>query len=101
MVFRKGCILPRNLSFIFDNTVLEIVNKFTYLGVVFTAGDSFKETQNILAWQSRKALFVLEKNVTTSTVSHMNDVYDKLILHILNYCSEVWRFIQASSSSVL
>ena len=27
MVFRKGGLLPRNLSFIFDNTVLEIVKK--------------------------------------------------------------------------
>lgn len=26
MIFKKGGILPRNLDFIFDNTVLEIVN---------------------------------------------------------------------------
>ena len=51
IVFRKGGILPRNLSFIFSNTVLEIVNKFTYLGVLFTTGGSFTETQNTLAGQ--------------------------------------------------
>ena len=56
-------MLPRNFSFSFDNTVLEIVNKFTYLGIVFTTGGSFEETQNTLAGQARKALFLLEKYV--------------------------------------
>ena len=79
MVFRKGGLLPRNLSFIFDNTVLKIVKKFTYLGVVFTTGGSFTETQNTLAGQARKALFLLEKYVykfTTLTVSHRIDLFD-------------------------
>ena len=57
MVFRIGGILPRNLSFILDNTALEIVKKFTYSAVVFTTGGSFTETQNTLAGQARKALF--------------------------------------------
>ena len=34
MVFRKGGFLPRNLEYLFDNERLEIVNKFTHLGVV-------------------------------------------------------------------
>ena len=99
MVFRNGGILPRNLNFTFDNTVLEIVSKFTYLGVVFTPGGSFAEAQNTLSGQARKALFLLEKYVykfTTITVSHMIDLFDKLIFPILNYCSEVWGFIKAN-----
>ena len=59
MVFRNGGILPRNLSFTFDITVLEIVNKFIYLCVVFTPGGSFAEAQNTLSGQARKALFSL------------------------------------------
>ena len=64
-------MLPRNLSFSFDNTVLEIVNNFTYLGIVFTTWGSFTETQNTLAGQARKALLLLEKYVykfTTLTI---------------------------------
>ena len=98
MVFRKAGLLPRNLEFIFDNTVLEIVGKFTYLGVVFTSGGSFIEAQNTLAGQARKALFIVEKYIykfTTLSTSHMIDLFDKLILPILNYCSEVWGFIPA------
>ena len=101
MDFRKGGILPRNLSFIFDNAVLESVKKFTYLGVVFTTGGSFTEiVQNILAGQARKALFLLEKYVykfTTLTVPHMIELFDKLILPNLKNCSEAWGFIQADA----
>ena len=107
MVFRNGGILPRNLEFLFDNVRLEIVNKFTYLVVVFTPGEPpgvkttpryvnlLTETQNMLAGQARKALFMLEKytyKFTTLTTNHMISLFDKLILPILNYCSEVWGF---------
>ena len=34
IVFRKGGLLPRNLKFYYDNTELEIVSSFTYLGIV-------------------------------------------------------------------
>ena len=83
-----------------SRTRLEIVNKFTYLGVVFTPGGSFAETQNMLAGQARKALFMLEKytyKFTTLTTSHMISLFDKRILPILNYCFEVWGFIPANT----
>ena len=76
------------------------MNKFTYLGIVFTIWGSFTETQNKLARQARKALFLLEKYVykfTKLTVSHITELFDKIILPILNYCSEVWGFIQANT----
>ena len=100
MVFRKGGTLPRNLEFTFENTLLKNESKFTYLGAVFTTGGSFTETQNMLAGQARKALFILEKYVyhfTTLTTSHMMDLFDKLILPIFNYCYEVWGFIPANT----
>ena len=112
MVFRKGGMLPRNLEFLFDNVRLEIVNKFTYLVVVFTSGEPpgvkttpryvnlLTETQNMLAGQARKALFMLEKytyKFTTLTTNHMISLFDKLILPILNYCSEVWVFTPANT----
>ena len=41
MIFRKGGANNRNFSFIYSGVVIEIVKKFTYLGVVFTTGGSF------------------------------------------------------------
>ena len=46
MVFRKGGRLRDNISFYYDGAKLEIVNNFVYLGVTFTTGGSFHETQN-------------------------------------------------------
>ena len=38
MVFRKGVMMSRNLVFYYNGEALEIVNKFKYLGIVFTSG---------------------------------------------------------------
>ena len=45
IVFRKGGILPRNLRFFYNDTELEIVSSFSYLGIVFTSGESFSLAQ--------------------------------------------------------
>ena len=38
----------KNLCFTYKNKTLEIVNKFKYLGIVFTVGGSFRS----IAWSS-------------------------------------------------
>lgn len=100
LVFRKGGALPRNLSFNYDGTPLEIVKHFKYLGVVFTAGGSFSEAQNTLAGQAQKAIFKLNKYLykfTFISPKHKLDLFDKLITPILNYGCEVWGFAQANA----
>ena len=99
MVFRKGGILPRNLAFYYNGQQLEIENKFRYLGVVFTVGGSFSECQNTLAGQAQKAIFQLNKYLykfTFLSPRHKLELFDKLILPILNYGGEVWGFSQAN-----
>ena len=59
MIFRKGVILPRNLKFYYNDEELEIVNKFSYLGIIFSPGGSFSNTQITLAGQAQKAMFKL------------------------------------------
>ena len=54
MIFRKGGMISRNLSFYYDDEPLEIVKKFNYLGIVFTTGGSFAEAQMTLAGQAQK-----------------------------------------------
>lgn len=44
VVFRRGGRLPNNLEFSYNGKVIEIVNKFSYLGIVFTSGGSSFET---------------------------------------------------------
>ena len=74
MVFRKGGTLQRNLKFEYKGENIEIVKKFTYLGVVFTTGGSFMETHETLSGQALKAIFKLKSYVnkfTDFSVSHM------------------------------
>ena len=95
MIFKKGGQLRRNLSFKYGNHELEIVSKYTYLGIVFTTGGSFKTAQSTLSGQAQKAIFILNKYLTKFSnlvPSHVLDLFDKLISPILCYGSEVWGF---------
>jgi len=100
MIFRKGGRLPINISFKYNNCEIEIVNKFNYLGVVFTSGGSFSEAQKTLAGQSLKAIFQMNTclyKFTDVSVQHRLDLFDKLITPIMNYAGEVWGFIKGIS----
>ena len=54
MIFRKGGMIRRDLKFMYDGKDIEIVKKFTYLGVVFTTGGSFHATHEALSGQALK-----------------------------------------------
>ena len=98
MVFRKGGFLPQNLRFMYDGQNLEIVNKFVYLGIVFTTGGAFTETFSTLAGQGGKAIFKMTKylnNFVSVSPRHRLDLFDKLVRPILQYGCEVWGFANA------
>lgn len=100
MVFRKAGMLPRNLSFKYNGQLIEIVKSFKYLGIVFTQGGSFHETQITLAGQAQKAIFKLNSylfNFYDVSIKHRLQLFDKLVLPILNYSCEVWGFHSANN----
>ena len=100
LIFRKGGALPRNLVFMYEHQVIEIVKTFRYSGIVFTTGGSFSEAQNTLAGQAQKAIFKLNKYLYKFTFvapKHKLELFDKLISPILNYSCEVWGFCQANA----
>jgi hypothetical protein len=95
MIFHKGR-LPQNLEFKFGDSIIEIVSKFTYLGLVFTCTGSFTLLQETLAGQARKAIFKLEKYVqpfVNLTPRFMCELFDKLVSPVLSYGCELWGFI--------
>ena len=100
LIFRKGGRLPQNLQFYYGDIVLEITSKFTHLGIVFTTGGSFSETQSTLSGQAQKAIFALNRNINkfvNINPSHVLDLFDKLISPILCYAPEVWGFTKANT----
>ena len=99
MVFRKADILPRDLKFYYNGKELNIVNTFSYLGVVFSTSGSFSDCQKTLSGQAHMAIFKLNRYLytfTNITPKHRLELFDKLISPILNYCSEVRGFCHAS-----
>lgn len=98
IVFRKGGNLDRSAKFSFNGEQIEIIKSFSYLGIIFTQGGSFSETQAHLAEKAQKAIFKLNKylyNFPNVSIKHRLDLFDKLILPILNYACEVWGFHKA------
>ncbi len=59
MVFRKGGRLPLNMNVYYNNSEIDIVSKFSYLGIVFSTGGSFSNAQSTLSGQAQKAIFKL------------------------------------------
>ena len=47
MIFRKGERIRNDFFFTYGDTKIEIVSKYTYLGIVFTSGGSYDVAQNI------------------------------------------------------
>ena len=87
--------MPKELKLYYKGNEIEIVSKFSYLGVVFTAGGPFSNAQTTLASQAQKAIFKLKgylNNISELTSKHTLELFDKLVSPILDYSSEVWGF---------
>ena len=67
IVLRKGGILPRDLKFYYNGKEINIVNTFSYLGVVLSASGSFSDCQKTLSGQAQKAIFKLNGYLYTFT----------------------------------
>ena len=59
--FRKGGKLSVNDRWFYNGSQIEVTKHFTYLGMVFSSGDSFSENQKKVAGQAQKAIFLLQK----------------------------------------
>ena len=80
------------------NDVLETVNEYRYLGIVFTASGSFRRVITTHVNQAKKSLFSLIKTASQlfypkpSLTCHL---FDSLVRPVTEYGSEVWGFTHA------
>lgn len=99
MIFRNAGRLPQNLMFFYQGSPIEIVSKFKYLGVVFSSGGAFNENDKTTSGQALKAIFQMNKYLYKFTYISPKiqfDLFDKLVLPILNYSTEVTGFNKGS-----
>ena len=91
MIFRQWGRIRQTIRFL--SKALEIVTKFTFLGIVFTVGGYVNVTFEKLSGQALKDIFKLQRELIKCpciTVKHKLDLFDKLVLPFLNYGSKVW-----------
>ena len=88
---------PENIDLFYCQYRLILVTKFTYLGVTLSANVSFLQAQKPLSKQALKAIFSLYTLFDSiyMDIAENLDLFDSMILHILNYGSEVWGFHKA------
>ena len=100
VVFKKGGRISAKDKWYYNGKLLQVVKHFTYLGIVFSTSGSFLENQKTLAGHAQKATFSLMKKLSKfSNVTHdiYCDLFDKMIMPILCYGSEVWGFHQGDA----
>ena len=93
VIIRNGGKLYDNEKlYINNNTEIEVVNKFTYLGLCFYYNGKFTEAEKQLAVQGHKAVFSLNKyiNGLLLNIKTLLSLFDSYICSILNYASAIW-----------
>ena len=93
MVFNKSGATIKKYKFKFQNTELESVSQYTYLGFVFIPSGKMHTGIENLVNKAKKAWFGIQKNLVRSkekTISTYTKMIDSLIKPILLYSCEVW-----------
>ena len=91
MLFQPNGNICKNI-FTINNTIIECVTKYPYLGVVVTASGSYSCTIPTLSDKATRALFKLKKTLKHCDVNPqlMLYLYDSTIKPIVLYGSEIW-----------
>ena len=91
MLFQSNGNTCKNI-FTINNTIIECVTKYTYLGVVVSASGSYSSTIDAMCDKATRALFKLKKTLKDCDVNPqlMLYLYDSTIKPIVLYGSEIW-----------
>lgn len=93
VIFSKGRISSK-YKFLLNNTPLEIVKEYKYLGIFLPRSGSFYKTKKHLASQATRAMYSLLSKIRKQSlpIDIQIDLFEKTIKPILLYGSEIWGF---------
>ena len=83
-----------NIDILYNNIKLEVVNKFTYLGVTLSSNGCFYQAQKSLSQQALRAVYSLYGlfDIVSLNITEKLKLFDVMISPILNYGAEIWGF---------
>jgi len=93
MVFRRGGFLGKEERWSFDDTILEVINSYKYLGLVFTTKLSTTTALDKLTVKAKKKVIRLQKrlwNLYTTNPRVFLRMFDMQMQPALLYGSELW-----------
>jgi len=97
LVFREGPRLSRSLSWTYNNSPIEIVNEYKYLGVLLTYNMSFRKHLSLKLESAKNALnsawsgFILDPKID---VGSKLKIFDAAARSIMFYGAQVWGFLE-------
>ena len=95
MVFRRGGVLRKNEQWFYKGEQIEVVSWYKYLGIFFSTKLKWSLAKQFLATQAQKAILCLKRLQYKCGFLPVNvaiELFDKQILPILIYGSEIWRY---------
>ncbi len=95
MVFARSKARLRNTpNFRYGEKILEIVENYTYLGIVFTWNGKFDKARRELAKKATRAMFaIIQKGRKLKLeIDIMIKLFDTCVVPILLYGSEIWGY---------
>ena len=90
LIFNKGGHKISRFQFEIYNIRIEIVQKYCYLGIVFSSSGTFKNACNLLYDKALKAFYMFKQIQPHNNVKVALNLFDTLILPIVSYGSVVW-----------
>lgn len=83
-----------DIQFKLNDDIIEIVNKYKYLGVYFSQSGSFLNARKHIVQQAKKAMSLLFTRINNLDLplDLQLKLFDHTVLPILTYSSEVWGY---------
>ena len=96
LVFRPSWQM-RQEQFFYNGNRLDIVNTFSYLGLLLNYNGKFNVTQKHIAELGKKSLFCLMREVKKHNfnITTLISLFETYVCPVLNYCSELWGYVKA------
>jgi len=93
VIFSKGKV-KKYEPFTFDGEVVEVVDEYTYLGVVFNYNNTLKKAQDKQIIQAKRAMYslIIKSRKLRLPLDIQVELFDRIVVPVLIYGSEVWGF---------
>ena len=97
VIFNKGGHRISRYTFRLNDSTIEIVQQYCYLGIIFSATGNFNNACNALYDKALRAFYKFKRLQPQNNIRQALKLFDCLIIPILTYSSVIWGPLYAKS----